>query len=211
MKIPLSKRLRKRIHLELAMLQDEVIDIFYSLCKEPVFHGGTAIWRCYNGNRFSEDLDFYGKVEDNFDSTLRDMVEARGLKLTKYKRAPNVIFIKISNDVVTVRLEITKRKPAEKIIKRYEKTDGTYIDVYTLSQEELIKEKIHAYQERRLIRDVYDIYHLSTYVEGKIPSMLKFLEKLPQPIDEQNLKTIVYTGVAPSFTEMINTLKRRFR
>ncbi|MFH1246948.1 MAG: nucleotidyl transferase AbiEii/AbiGii toxin family protein, partial [Candidatus Micrarchaeota archaeon] len=58
MNFPLANKLKKRLHLETATLQDEVVDLIYSI-SSPVLHGGTAIWRCYAGNRFSEDLDFY--------------------------------------------------------------------------------------------------------------------------------------------------------
>ncbi|MEM3215724.1 MAG: nucleotidyl transferase AbiEii/AbiGii toxin family protein, partial [Candidatus Micrarchaeaceae archaeon] len=43
----------------IAMLQDTAIDIVDKAIKNYVLHGGTAIWRCYNGDRFSYDLDFY--------------------------------------------------------------------------------------------------------------------------------------------------------
>ena len=38
------------------------------------------------------------------------------------------------------------------------------MDVLTLSPENLILEKIGAYENRRFIRDIYDVYHLSNYV-----------------------------------------------
>jgi predicted nucleotidyltransferase component of viral defense system len=213
MRIPLSKRLRKRVHIELAMLQDEVIEIFYSLCgaSEPVLHGGTAIWRCYDGARFSEYLDFYGDVPDGFELALVRTLGSRGLALAKYKAAPNVIFAKISNGTVTVKLEITRRKPPEKILKRYEKTDGGSLDIYTLSPETLIEEKMAAYRGRRFIRDIYDIYHLSNHTERRdIKGLRGFLAGIEAPVDERNLRALVYTGIAPSFNEMVSALRRRF-
>jgi len=58
-KIPLEKRLKKRMDVEIAFLQDEVVEILYAIESRLVLHGGTAVWRCYGGNRLSEDLDFY--------------------------------------------------------------------------------------------------------------------------------------------------------
>jgi len=211
MKIALSKKLKKRAHLELASLQDEVVDIFYSLNPEAVLHGGTAIWRCYDGNRFSEDLDFYSSLEGDFDKKLKEELEKRGLILQKYKKAPYVVFAKITNNRTTVRLEITSKKPQNKELKKYEKIDATYIDIYTLSPDELIKEKMGAYLGRKFIRDIYDIYHLSSYVQTPIQGIKGFLDKLPPPIDEENLKTLVYSGVSPSFKEIVKILKRRFK
>jgi len=213
MKIPLSKKLRKRAHIELAMLQDEVMEVFYSLRTgpEPVLHGGTAIWRCYDGVRFSEDLDFYGEVPDGFDKALGTALASRGLELVKYKAAPNVIFAKISNGTATVKLEVTRRKPPERVLKSYVRTDGGSMDIYTLSPEELMKEKMAAYLGRRYIRDIYDIYHLSGHTERRdIEGIRDFLANIPAPVDEKNLRALIYTGIAPSFREIVDALRRRF-
>jgi predicted nucleotidyltransferase component of viral defense system len=58
-KIPLSQRLKRRQHIEIARLQDIVMETLYRVFPESVLHGGTAIWRCYSGSRFSEDIDVY--------------------------------------------------------------------------------------------------------------------------------------------------------
>ncbi len=212
MKIPLSKRLKKRAHAEVAMLQDEVVEIFYALCEEdePVLHDGTAIWRCYNGSRFSEDLDFYAEVGNDFEKKFDEELKNRGLDLRKYKKTANTIFSKISNGAVEVRLEVSLRKPTEKFLRKYEKADGTYMDVYTLSPESLITEKMESYKNRGLIKDIYDIYHLSSYVEKEVSGISEFLSKIEPPIDEENLKVLIYSGVAPSFKDIVKALKRRF-
>ena len=72
--IPLHKRLRKRAHVELALLQDEVMEILYGIENGLVLHGGTAIWRCYGGNRFSEDLDFYCQNTEALDKNLKTRI-----------------------------------------------------------------------------------------------------------------------------------------
>jgi len=213
MRIPLAKRLRKRLHLEVAMLQDEAVDILYSMASSGklVFHGGTAIWRCYGGSRFSEDLDFYANPGPGFEGDLRAALQARGLQLLKFKAAPSVFFSKISNGQVEVKLELTPRSPAGKrILAKYEKTDGSYSDIYSLSPEGLIVEKMDAYRSRRYIRDIYDIFHLSSLVERPPQGIGQFLTSLQPPVDEKNLRTIVYSGLAPSFAEMVDALKRRF-
>mgnify|MGYP006283759471 CR=1 FL=1 len=208
MDIPLAKKLRKRAHLEVALLQDEVVELVYALCPEmePALHGGTAIWRCYNGKRFSEDLDFYGKIPEGFKEKLGTELESRGLVLGKYKKSPHVLFVKIRNNSTEVKLEISEGVPAKKILLQYEKTDGTKMDIYSLSRKELITEKMKAYLNRRFVRDIYDVYLLGKE-EGKVPEVLEFLEKIEQPVDEKNLKALVYSGVVPSFREMKNVLK----
>jgi len=55
----------KRLNLgqaEKEYFQDIVLFVIYeSSGREVVFKGGTAMNRCYNLNRFSEDLDFTAK------------------------------------------------------------------------------------------------------------------------------------------------------
>lgn len=213
MKIPLEKKLRKRAHVELASLQDEVVDVLFSISdsSELVLHGGTALWRCYGGVRFSEDLDFYGSFKDDFKEKLSIELERRGLTLLKFKKAPNVIYSKITNNQTVVKLEITRSKPPGKVLRGYEKVDGSFIDIYTLSPQDLIREKIGAYMARRYIRDIYDVYFLSSLIEGDVPEVADSLDRLPKPIDEENLKVLVYSGVAPTFKEIVDKLRRRFR
>jgi predicted nucleotidyltransferase component of viral defense system len=211
MEIPLLKRLRKRMHQEIALLQDELVEILYGEFQKhaPVLHGGTAIWRCYNGNRFSEDLDFYMQTREDFkESFLRD-IAARNLEVITYKQTQNVIFAKVSNGTVEVRLEINIAKRVGKIVGEYEKADGSKIDVYTLSPEALVEEKMLAYQKRRMVMDIYDIYHLSRYAE-KVHHLKEFLKEIKPPLDEKNLRAVVYSGVAPSFKEMVEILSSRF-
>lgn len=191
------------------MLQDEIMEVVYSICRghEPILHGGTAIWRCYNGGRFSEDLDFYGAMEENFKGQLEGALSSRGLRLVKYKKAPHVVFAKVSNGFVEASLEISEGSPEKKELCSYEKTDGSSMGIYSLSKEELIKEKMKAYLGRRFIRDIYDVYFLGRQL-GKVPGMQEFLGQLPPPADEKNLRTLIYEGIAPSFREIVEQLRR---
>ncbi|MFG1503175.1 MAG: hypothetical protein AAE984_07575 [Cuniculiplasma divulgatum] len=59
MKLSIAKQLKKQSQVQIAFLQDEIMEILYSLTDDLIFHGGTVIWRCYNGKKFSEDLNFY--------------------------------------------------------------------------------------------------------------------------------------------------------
>ena len=214
MNIPISNRLKKRLHVETAVLQDELLDVVYALEENAVLHGGTTIWRCYGGNRFSEDLDFYFPVTEEFERRLVTKLKERNLQLLKYKKTENVLFAKISDGNVEVRLEVNSvDKNIRAIAKAYEKVDGNYIDIFTLSAEGLILEKISAYQSRKLIRDIYDIYHLTRYVEkdGLVKEQIrKFVSTMAKPLDEENLGVIVYSGAVPSFKQMIEAIRVRF-
>lgn len=59
MKIPLMLKLRKSAHKDIAAAQDLIVESLYDTFNDAVLHGGTCIWRCYQGKRFSEDIDMY--------------------------------------------------------------------------------------------------------------------------------------------------------
>ena len=208
MKIPLGNRLKKRLHVEIAYLQDEVVEIIYRIVPEAVLHGGTAIWRCYNGNRFSEDLDFYFEDRD-FKEKFSKEAEKHSLSLLKYKTTENNIFSKVSNGTATISVEIALRSVENPVVKIFEKTDGSMIDVLTLDPDRLIVEKINAFLNRKLVRDFYDIYHLAKYVKNKsiLREWMEKIEEAGEPVDKENLKNIVYSGAIPSFEQMLKYLK----
>lgn len=211
MKLPIIKKLRKRQHIQIAQLQDIVVEVIYKIVEHPVLHGGTAIWRCYAGNRFSEDLDFYFKPQKEFKTQLDDALSSYGLTVTKYKDTSNVVFCKIINNESEIRLESNALHSAESIIQDYEKIDGSPVTVLTLPVILLIKEKMAAYLDRRFIRDLYDIYHLSGMV---VPSEIRqeaeqFLNTMQPPADEQILKVLLISGAVPTSEGMIKTIRSR--
>jgi len=210
MHLPLKNLLRKP-QASLAQLQDEALEILYAVCPEAVLHGGTAIWRCYEGKRFSEDLDFYALPKDGLQDVLIAEASKRSLKVTKFRKTQNSIYAKISDERLEVSIEVSLREKKSKIIAGFERSDGSHTDIYTLSPQDLIVEKANAFASRRLIRDIYDVYFLSSkYDLSKVRTeLLKFVQKLPSPVDEKNLRTLVYAGPAPSFNEMVDAIKRR--
>ncbi len=209
----LANLLRKRLHVETAMLQDEMVEVVYALEPTAVLHGGTAIWRCYDGNRFSEDLDFYLLPQEGFEKRLGDKLVQRQLKLVKFKQTQNAIYSKISNGSVEVRFEALLKDPS--IIhgveaRSFRRTDGSALDVLTLSPEAFVEEKLGTYLSRRLVRDYYDIYHMLRYAKDTpaLKSAVRsFLSKAPQPLDGQNLSALVYCGAVPSFEQMNRTIE----
>ncbi|MFH1520773.1 MAG: nucleotidyl transferase AbiEii/AbiGii toxin family protein [Candidatus Micrarchaeota archaeon] len=212
MKIPLANKLKKRLHREIGLLQDEVLDIAYEIENSVILHGGTAIWRCYGGNRFSEDLDFYSKPR-KFENEFEALVKRRGLFITKIKKTDNLVFSKISNGEVEVRAEFNFSKSVRGTLGTYERMDSSLTTIFTLSPEELIFEKIDAYSNRMLIRDIYDLVHLTAMVENPksvAERMKSFLINVKKPVDEKNIKAIIYSGAVPSFEQMLEILKKRF-
>ena len=113
MKLPIAKQLKKQSQVQIAFLQDEIVDILYSLTDDLILHGGTAIWRCYHGKRFSEDLDFYSLSFTNIMKEFHESVISHGLSVPRIEDTGNVIFSTIRNNDATIR-EYPQFHPGEK-------------------------------------------------------------------------------------------------
>jgi predicted nucleotidyltransferase component of viral defense system len=222
LKLPLANRLRRRAHRDVAELQDEVVEILYAVFPEAklVLHGGTAVWRCFEGNRFSEDLDFYGVLPGgvkDFEGRFRAAVETRGLRVAKFKATSNVVFAKVADAETEIRVELNVAaadKARDVAVGAFEKTDGGALEVFVLPARVLLEEKMAAFQSRRLVRDVYDVFFLSRDVDfdaalrAELKKFVDFAVKNP-PLDEENLEVLVYSGAAPSFKQMLDALRSR--
>lgn len=208
--IPINLRLRKKTEKEIAYAQDIIVAELYEFFPNAVIHGGTAIWRCYQGNRFSEDVDVYinkdlSKIEEFFKS-----LEAKGLKIIKKRVKENSIYSEFEFNNIRTRFEATfqNKKP---FFKKYETSESFFINVYTLSPEDLVIEKVETYLKRRKIRDLYDVSFLISYVEDK-NKIWNYLKKLIQnyekPKDEKNLANIIIVGAVPSSNEILMEIKK---
>jgi predicted nucleotidyltransferase component of viral defense system len=213
---PLENRLRTPEQRNLANLQDRLVEALYRVDLDIILHGGTAIWRCYGGNRFSDDVDVYAIAPQlkKLEHSLGWELNRRGVKLEypKYSTKRIIVF----NDTARVKLEIMNKPDGLRAIsKEYEKTDGTKLFVRTLKAENFIAEKISAYESRKYIRDAYDLYFLVSNlkeIKGKIKDELTlFIRSAEPPTDEQSLKDIVYSGVAPSFNEIMEYIGGRLK
>lgn len=211
-KIPLEKRLKKSIHKKTAMAQDLLIEALYTHFPQIVIHGGTAIWRCYSGNRFSEDVDVYifdrlDKEDfNNFLNTLKD----KGFSVKKFKITENSIFSKFELAGIEIRFEATFKNIKNFLVRPFELTDGTFMNVYTLSPEDLMTEKILAYQNRKKIRDLYDIWFLSNLIINiaEIKKYLKyFSNKIEEPKDYHTLKALIIFGAIPRSKDLIEDVR----
>ncbi|MEM7816263.1 MAG: nucleotidyl transferase AbiEii/AbiGii toxin family protein [Candidatus Aenigmatarchaeota archaeon] len=97
------------------------------------------------------------------------------------------------------------------ILREYETYEGLLINIYTLSAEDMIMEKINAYLKRREIRDLYDIFFLLRYVKDDTKVRLglkKIIDNFAEPEDEHELKALILFGVVPKSYEMIDYIKR---
>ncbi len=210
MEIPLQLKLKKKAHREIARLQDIIIDVLYRIFPRAVLHGGTSIWRCYKGNRFSEDIDVYMEKDiDKIELFFKEL-EKLGFKLIKKRIKENSLFSKLVFEGTEVRFEAVFKK-MKGIIKEYETIEGILTNVYTFSPEDLIKEKVDTYLFRRNIRDLYDIFFLMRYVREPAEikgGVLKLLKEFREPVDAVQLKTLILFGAIPTKNEIIEYLKR---
>lgn len=210
-KIPLQVRLKKEIHRKIAYAQDLIVKEVYAVFDKAVLHGGTAIWRCYNGRRFSEDLDFYLPKNDKNITLLFNNLKKVGFEIKKKKVSENSIYSELELNRTSVRLEATFQKVSG-VICDYEMSDGNIVSIYSLTSEMFLAEKINTYVKRLNVRDLWDVFFLLKNVENpyKIKEIGGLIKNYKKPIDEGNLKAILLEGIVPSADEMIEYIKRKW-
>ncbi len=208
--IPLNLKLGKKAEKEIAYAQDTIVKELYKFFPNAIIHGGTGIWRCYQGNRFSEDVDVYinkdiRKINEFFKS-----LEIAGFKIIKKKIKENSIYSELKLDNTPTRFEATFQNK-KLFSKKYETAESFFINVYTLSPEDFVLEKVETYLKRRKIRDLYDISFMLNYVEDreKVKECLKNLIKnYEKPKDGANLRNIVIIGAVPSSDQILMEIER---
>lgn len=209
-KIPIELRLRKESLKNIARAQDIIVEELFKIFDNAVLHGGTGIWRCYNGNRFSEDVDAYiprdlDKIERFFETLNKE-----GFVIKKRKISENSLFSNLKFKNVYVKFEALF-KIVKGELKDYETSQGSFNTINCLSAEALVKEKISAYLSRFKIRDMYDIFFLLKYVENKKKikkEMDNLINNFKKAVDERNLSALILEGIVPKSEEMLNYIKR---
>jgi predicted nucleotidyltransferase component of viral defense system len=209
--LPLIRKLKKKIHREIALAQDVLIQEVFRIFNSAILHGGTAVWRYYQSNRFSEDLDFYisPKEKEKIEKFFEELKNL-GFKILKRKLTKNALYSKLKYNEVEIRFEVLFKEIKNFTTKEYEMTDGTKIVVNTLSPEDLIKEKIEVYLDRLNTKDLYDIFFLLDFAEKKeIKNELsRLLQNFKNPKNEKELKYLIIVGAAPKLEEMLKKIKK---
>ncbi len=196
--------------LKIAELQDYVIDLIYdSFQQGALLYGGTAIWRCFGGMRFSEDVDIY--LEKHAFDDFMISLEENGLRMT-WNDPEFPTRVRIARNETDILLE-SKPGFAENEIRTYSRVDGSVKTINVLSTTELMIRKIEAYQGRRFIRDIYDLYVLTNWLDKSdylVKSRLShFLHELKAPVDESILGSLLYAGPRNlNFARMVDYLRR---
>ena len=159
--------------------------------------------------RFSEDIDIYLDRND-FDKFLHSLDEYSLKLIWQDPELPTRI--RIAGDEAELLLE-SKPGIAENEIRAYSRVDGSVKTISVLSATELMSRKIEAYQGRGFVRDIYDLYVLTNWldksdylVKSKISN---FLHGIQAPVDENILPSLLYAGpVNLNFQSMIGYIRR---
>ncbi len=208
--IPIILRLKKAAHREVAKAQDLVVEALYELFDNAVLHGGTAIWRCYGGNRFSEDVDVYIERDSKKLGKLFDRLEKKGFVVEKKKIGERSLYSTLRLNDTIVRFEVLFRK-ASGSLKEYETVEGNFVTVYALTPEELVVEKVAAYLNRFKVRDLYDVFFLLRHVKDSSSvktALSKLTAQFKAPVDEPDLKALLLEGLVPDSEKMLDYIKR---
>jgi len=121
--------------------------------------------------------------------------------IIKKRIKENSLYSLLEFNRTKVRFEAVFAKKTDIILKEYETADGSLINVYTLSPDNLLDEKIAAFIKRNKIRDLYDIFFLLRFVSKRRFIPIKKIVAV-DVIDEENLKTLIISGLVPSSDEM---------
>ena len=210
-KIPLQIRLKRETYRKIAYTQDLILKEVYSVFNKAVLHGGTAIWRCYSGKRFSEDLDFYLPNDKEKIRLLFENFKKNGFIIQKEKVSENSLYSELEMDRVSVRLEATFQK-IQGVICDYELSDGNINSIYSLTPEQFLVEKVNTYLKRLKVRDLWDIFFLLKKIENpqEIKELGLLIKNYKSPIDEVNLKIILLEGIIPSAKEMYEYIRNKW-
>lgn len=166
-------------HAEKLYCQDVILRaISRETADELVFKGGTALLKCYQLDRFSEDLDFTAREPIPFEklvaSAVRDLdqygmaVDRRSIERTDRSHNARIgiegpLYTGDERSLCFVRMQVNTHSSVEEVgIIRYTPPfrDLPTFDLSVLTEREILAEKIRALMTRRQPRDLYDIYHL---------------------------------------------------
>ncbi len=201
---------------KIARVQDSVISVIFGKKGIPdaTLVGGLVAWRCtvdgeFSGsNRFTGDIDIRS-IYPNIKEDLAGSLVEHGLEFTRYKDTGNLIYSRIvSGSGACVELEIMKMQTNGRMTD-YTCANGLVVPVVAIPLDMMAHEKMAAYSNRREYRDLYDLSIIIKAIarDGRIGIALKeklegFIETMPEAINEEKAKKLIYEGRAPSAEEL---------
>lgn len=214
-------------------LQDHVLALLYRDYPDLLFRGGTCIWKVYDGERFSEDLDLAREeIPSDLPEYLLRELELLGfsVEVDKEGETSSMYHLRLgvdrpdTNSKTLLSLEILKDSISEDKVTRREihspYPDMPRIDVKALTQDALLLEKISAVCDRNRPRDMHDVYRLmknggSVNLEQVKKQQKDFtVEKFEESLDEKKgewkgIKALMI-GSLPEFKEEKQYILRKF-
>lgn len=188
-----KKDLSNKEHIEKDYFQDLLLFNIYKQTNLLIFKGGTALYKLYGLQRFSEDLDFTLIGSINIEETMKkvlgniDNSEIKNIKKLKNSISIKIAFKGIITKYNTVRVDISlKNVILEKFdIKNYISyyADVNPFNLRVLSLKEMVAEKIHSLLNRESARDLYDLFFLLKFVDIDKQLIIKKLEIFNMKID----------------------------
>lgn len=174
------KSLSKKFKINESIVVREYIQLLFlkklyeqSFSKDIYFKGGTAIRLLFNGDRFSEDLDFTVQAKEsdfkiNIKKFLSSLENQYPISFKERKTITGKTYLltaKVPHQKsnIFVKLDFSMRENILEPSKNIIKTDYPIVMqafVNSLSKNEILAEKIRAILTRKKHRDLYDLWML---------------------------------------------------
>jgi len=164
--------------------KDYLLDlVLFLLCRnmkqELVFKGGTALYKIYKFERFSEDLDFSEIKTININLLMKKIISDLSkfgivVEIFKMKEPFNSVLITLRakgplydgkpQTLASIRIDINRKSKIElepfrsRMASIY--TEVPRFDILVMQEKEILAEKIRAIMTRNQARDLYDAYFL---------------------------------------------------
>jgi predicted nucleotidyltransferase component of viral defense system len=161
---------------------NEFLDYLYSQTDRFIFKGGSALYKFYGLDRFSEDLDFDSE-KGNIANIVRNFCKHKGLDVPTerkdtHKGQKYFIYYGIKGQTLKIETSLRNKNIDKRFIKHVNKYRVYDINVLTI-------QKIDAYRNRDKIRDLYDICFI----------VIHHLSKLLPEIREELISAISQKGI----------------
>lgn len=161
------------------LLETLLFALYQKVKQELVFKGGTALYKLYRLNRFSEDLDFtlqkHRRAVNTFLQEALSQLSLLGIsgkikEIQDYRQQINVhlefkgpLYDGSKPSLVFIPLNISLREKVEQA--SYELLFSSYreipsFEVYVMGEQEILAEKVRTILQRDKARDVYDAWFL---------------------------------------------------
>lgn len=130
------------------------------------FGGGTMLRLCHRLNRYSTDLNFWIKSNENSDSCFQKIYQAfsAGFAIKDAENKTKTLIFEISSreSVRNLVIEIRKNQSDFSWERRiaFSSFAKIQVPVRALTLEQMMKNKVNAFLSRKLIRDCFDIEFL---------------------------------------------------